>query len=226
MAISENIRQELSIAPSEADEFPNELDTRCRAMIKKECALNKRRKHLQSFAKCLRYAASVVIVLLALSSILFVSVEAIRVPIINYYISLNEGHLEVGASDEMSKNQTINIDWSDPLARLIPNDYSLSVCDGDYSSQLVAIYDNPQNDSIFFSIDPADSTKKVDTEDAQKVEKCIVAGYEAVIVVKNNNTTLVWQYEAIGKTFLITANSLSEIEMIDIAESIMQGITN
>lgn len=206
--------------------FPDELDKRCRAMIKKEYASQKRKKYINSIMRSLRYVACCAVVLLALASILFVSVEAIRIPVINFYISQGGEYLKIGDSSEITADPVIAIDWNDPLVKFIPEGYSLSMCDGDHSTQLVAIYENSAADSIFFTIDPASDIKKIDSEDAQAIKECFVAGNEAIIIIKNGVMTLVWKHEVIGKTFSITATSLSEMEIIDIAEGVMQGIAS
>lgn len=223
-AVSEDIHKEILEMQAEEKVFPETLDTRCRATIKKQNALSKRRKCFKSVVKGLRYVAVFAVVLLALSSVLFVSVEAIRVPIINYYISLNGKYLEIGSSDNLEDGPTTGINWEDPLAEFVPKEYVLSVRDDTSPGSLVAIYRNAQDGNIFFAVDPLSDSKQIDTENAQIVRKIQFYGSEGVLVVKNDLVTFAWGCEEQGKMFSITSTSLNEAEIITLAEEVMQQI--
>ena len=224
VALSENIRKELDVIQIEASDFPNELDTRCRTTIKKEYALRKRKKCIQSFAKGLRYVAGVCVVLLALGSVLFMSVEAIRVPIINYYISLNDEYLEIGASSSADLNHMEGVNWNDPLGDLVPDGYTLMLRDEDQLGSEVIIYSNPTGDNILFTSDPIDGVKRIDIETAQSIEKKQILGYETMIINKDHVITVVWGDEEHGRTLSITASALEESEVIAIVNKLMSLI--
>lgn len=221
VALSENIRKELDVIQIEASDFPNELDTRCRTAIKKEYALRKRKKCIQSFAKGLRYVAGVCVVLLALGSVLFMSVEAIRVPIINYYISLNEKYLEIGPLSSIKTNSTDMIDWNDPLKGLIPAEYALVLQDVDSQGSTVAIYENANGDSIFLASDPINSIKRVDTEGSETIEQWEYLDRNIILVLKENIITVTWRDEKIGRSLVITASALEKTEIIEITEKLI-----
>lgn len=225
-AVSEDIHKEILEMQAEEKVFPEALDTRCRATIKKKNALSKRRKCFKSVVKGLRYVAVFAVVLLALSSVLFVSVEAIRVPIINYYISTTDKYLEFGASSAVTTDPTVDLNWDDPLAGFLPKEYTLSVCDGDPLIQLIAAYENSSGSVVKLSIVPLKSTSRIDTEGAQSVQNCIVASCEATMVVKDNVILLAWDCEITGKRYILKADALNELEILDIAEGIMQQVTS
>lgn len=224
VAASEDIHKEILEMQAEEKVFPETLDTRCRATIKKETAIRKRQRCLKSVVKGLRFVAVFAVVLLAIASTLFMTVEAVRVPIINYYIKTTDKYLELGVSSGVTTEPTVNLDWNNPLGEFLPEEYELTVCNGDPSIQLLAIYENSIGESVYLTIDRINSTVKLDIEGAQTVRKCWIADYEANVIVKNDITTLVWSSEPLGKTFSIIATSLNEMEVIDIAEGIMQGM--
>lgn len=223
--LSEDIHQEIDKMKTENIEFPDALDARCRATIKKECATRKRKQCLKSCVKGLRYVASVAIVLLALASILFVSVEAIRVPIINYYISLGGEYLEIGVPSSTTPNQIKEINWKDPLDGLIPDDYNLFLRDENQLGVVIIIYSNQNDDYIHFSIDPLDAVTRIDTENAQKTCEFQCSGQNAVLVEKDGVITVAWGQESLGKSFSIRSSALTESEIIIIAESFIQKIS-
>lgn len=221
VALSENIRKELDVIQIEASDFPNELDMRCRTAIKKEYALRRRRKHVQSFAKGLRYVAGVCIVLLALGSVLFMSVEAIRVPIINYYISLNEKYLEIGPLSSINTNSTDTIDWNDPLKGLIPPEYTLTMQEKNSLGNVVAIYQNTNGDRVHFRTSSINSIKRIDTEGAETIEQWQYLERNIILVIEENIITITWRDEQIGKTFTVIASALKKAEAIDITEKLI-----
>ena len=65
--------------------FPPELDRRCRALIQQA---HKKQKHKKAALRVLRSAAVVAIVLISLCSVLFVSVEAFRIPVENFFAKI------------------------------------------------------------------------------------------------------------------------------------------
>lgn len=221
VALSENIRKELDVIQIEASDFPNELDTRCRTAIKKEYALRKRKKCIQSFAKGLRYVAGVCVVLLALGSVLFMSVEAIRIPIINYYISLNEKYLEIGPSSSINTNSTNEINWNDPLKGLIPPEYTLTKQEKYSPESAVTIYKNANGDRVHFRMSPINNVKRIDSENAETIEQWEYLGRSIILVIKENIITVTWRDEQVGKTFTVIASALEKAEVIDITEKII-----
>ncbi len=225
-AVSEDIHKEILEMQAEEKVFPETLDTRCRATIKKQNALSKRRKCVKSVVKGLRYVAVFAVVLLALSSVLFVSVEAIRVPIINFYIKTTDKYLEIGTSSATIDDPTVELDWDDPLAGFLAEDYSLLICDGDPLIQMIAAYENSSGSVVKLSMVPLKSTSRIDTEGAQSVQNCIVASCEATMVVKDNVILLAWDCEITGKRYILKADALNEQEILDIAEGIMRQVTS
>ena len=101
---AEDMHNELSGNEKIEVELPAELDNRCRTLIKKEHARRKRKEHMKTAMKGLRFVACFAVIVLALASVLFVSVEAIRVPIINYYIKQNDIYWEFSSRNAEGTN--------------------------------------------------------------------------------------------------------------------------
>lgn len=225
VALSEDIHKEIVEKQAEDKAFPDALDARCRAAIKKEVAVRKRRKCFKSIVKGLRYVAAVAIVLLALASVLFVSVEAIRVPIINYFVSLDGDYLEISQSSNVQNNGTTSgINWNDPLAGLIPQGYVLSMQKDNLQGDVTAIYDNADKYSIFFTSGPISNIKRVDAENAQDIRDIQIHGYDGVLVANKGIITIVWGDDVLKKSFSITASGLTENDVITIAEHFIELI--
>ena len=222
--LSEDIHQEIDKMKTENVEFPDALDARCRATIKKECVARKRKQCLNSCVKGLRNVASVAIVLLALASVLFVSVEAIRVPIINYYISQNDQYLEFTSRQPERAGSIENINAEDPLAGLLPDGYELLIVDQMSPMQITAIYKSADGNSIYFSMDTSDAVVRVDAENTQTLKEIQIDGCKGMLVVKDGATTVTWGYSGVGQTFILTSSNLTEVELIGLAERFMQSL--
>ena len=222
--LSEDIHRQVDQVQADDLAFPAALDDRCRSAIKKEYAVRKRKQSLKSIAKGLRYAASFAVVLLALASVLFISVEAIRVPIINYYIAQSDQYVEFTSRQQEAPDGLANINAEDPLAGLLPEQYSLILLDDELPEQIVAIYKSSVNNCISFSMYPGNAVVRVDTEDAQTVSKMQICGCTGVLVLKDGKITVAWGYESDEKTFMLSSSSLTETELISLAETFMQSI--
>lgn len=204
--------------------FPNELDERCRTLIKKEHARRQRKQHLKSAMKGLRFVASFAVIILALASVLFISVEAIRVPIINYYITQNGQYLEFTSRQPEVAEDIGSINTEDPLAGLLPEGYELAMLDDGLPKRIVAIYKSSNNNSIYFSMNASVTVVKVDAEDTQVVKEIQVCGHEGVFVVKDGKANVTWGDKSTERTFMLISSELTETDLISLAEMFMRTL--
>ena len=102
------------------DAFPEELDKRCRALIEQANRKAKNKKRIKSALRVLRSAAVVAVVLVGLFSVLFVSVEAFRIPILNFFIEKTDRYWEITATPKEAFIP-IGYDPEDPLGGIIGN---------------------------------------------------------------------------------------------------------
>ena len=221
--LPESIHMELDDEHNEFT-FPTELDNRCRLLIRRECTRYRLKRNIKSITKGLQYVAVFAVAILSLFSLLFMTVEAVRIPIINYYIEQFDGHWEI-SGQETSEAQPNNdgIDIQNPLHGLIPNEYQLTILEGDSLADLTAIYENAEGKWICLSGMPGDSWVAVDSENAQLSQRCQINGYDALLVVKDG-VNLTWIYEETSIIFSVFADDLTETEVISIAEHFMKKI--
>lgn len=224
--LSENLLGEMENCKKDNTDFPQELDKQCLALIKKECARHQRKQCLKTFSKGLQYAAVLVICLFATATTLFVSVEAIRIPIINYFIEKGDGYWEFSSDVNSASNIPSDvIDVTDPLKGLIPSEYKLTLLDGDSLDFLFAIYSADPDKEISFSSQGISSTVQIDAEDADKSQKFEILGNQAVLILKDRAVRLGWVQENKSTIFTLMANDLSEDTVIQIAKQIIQKIS-
>ena len=217
-SMSEDLRQKIEQMQASDAAFPETLDARCKRTIRKECAARKRRQFLKSAVKGLRYAAIFAVVLITLSSVLFLSVEAIRTPIINYYITLHGDRLEISHPQDPPLESPEPINWYDPLNGLLPSGFILEKVRYHADIDAVALYkDNANNRSVFFSISPLYAVINVDTENAQEIRDIRLNGHDCIFIQKNDTIAIVWIDEEGERVFIFVTQGLNEKEVADIA---------
>ena len=221
---AEDMHNELSGNEKIEVELPAELDNRCRTLIKKEHARRKRKEHMKTAMKGLRFVACFAVIVLALASVLFVSVEAIRVPIINYYITQSDKYLEITSRKPSADGSVVQFNAEDPLAGLLPEGYKLVVVDKMSPTQTTAVYKTSDKNSISFTMYPSETVARVDSENAQAIKEICICGYDGFLVAKGDRITITWWRESNNQTFSIISTSLTESELITLAETFIQSM--
>lgn len=209
------------------DGFPEELDVRCRSLIKKTVRRQQIREKARYAGKVLRVLCSFAIVCLSLASLLFMTVEAVRVPIINYYIKHSENNfLEIGGYGNSAEEPLeATFDISDPLKNIVPEEYSLVTQEGDSISNLSAIYKNSHNCSIFLSAYPLAGVSDIDMQGAENVQYFQIYNCKAIMAQENNITRLIWIDEEISTTFTLIISNDSGLDAIEIADDFIRIIS-
>ena len=217
-ALTEQVKQ--NIKSFDAEQVPEELDQKCRKIIRKECAKRKSRLFFKGLGKGLSYVAILMVIVLSMSSVLFMTVEAVRIPIINFYIEHGDGYWTItgdgGNSDRTGENAGVVFDERDPLNGIIPAEYSLERF-FELANGSTAIYINGKGDMITL-METASSTQiKIDTENADYTKELSVCGC-AALIVKTEKMSLAWLDSNEMAMYTIMADALSEEELIAIAE--------
>ncbi len=221
----ESIRTEMDAAAHDTLDFPEDLDSRCRLLIKKAGARQRMKQYVKSITRGLRYAAVFSATVLSLFSFLFITVEAFRVPVINYYIEQSDGHWEISVQGNPSlETPNDTIDVSNPLKGLIPDEYQLVVLEGESLNKLTAIYEDPTGNEIYFSCKPGSNLITIDSEDAEESERCQIISCDAIIVIKDG-VLLTWIHKESSTVFSIISNKLTKAEALDIAEQFIDKIS-
>lgn len=208
------------------------LHKKCASLVK---AFHRRKKLLRAAKGAFRITkAAVVLVILcmSLSSVLFVTVEAVRTPIMNFYIKEHEGNWELSNTpfgtdlnnlDHISKG---SFNEQDPLGELIPDDFSLYSRNGALTNTLIADY-RSGDEYIYFKSIHSDTTMHINSENAD-VEHIDLAGYDAVLSSRydSQGNMLAWYNSDIEVFLYIDTNGLSKEELINVALSINNLLSN
>lgn len=214
VTMRENLCDEL--LSEEPVEVPDALDQKCRKLIRRKLAKERRKHARKKLLRFTGYAAAAIIAVFGIGGILFATVDAVRVPIMNLFIDQKDGYLEFRYAEES--------DWvfenaEDPLAGLLPEGYSLLLLDSSNYGSLTAYYENLQGDILTFNAYADTSLLQVDNEIAANTEKVQILSYNGILIEKNGYQ-LVWLDTDEGKLYQLTASALSREEMIALAENI------
>lgn len=163
---------------------------------------------------------------LSLSVNLVLSVEALRVPLLNFYLDARSFATSVTfwGEDETAVPQTRNEDNS--LAIPSPKGYDLQLQKHNYDdctrlyedSSMFLVFLNEAGDSIHLSTNPAKGSFSIDTEDCAQSE-IILNGQTALYLKKRTDDSLrvLWVDTSRNRLYDLYASSMPEKDFIDYA---------
>lgn len=206
------------------DTFPPELDQRIQKLIAQESAKERNKKRREVAQRVLSRAAAVVVVLLGACSVLFVTVEAFRLPIMNFFIEKTDRYWELSGVPNTDKiPEAFNPE--DPLDGIIPDDFSLSGIKGDWGSACyTAAYSNENGATFSFEVLSSNGNSQIDSEDAQVIPTKLL-GHDAKISYEGNTIQVSWLDENRSTIFAISATNASEEVVLICAEAVATLLT-
>ena len=201
------------------------LDLRCMTAIRKECAKLRRKEAWKSTKRVLRSAAILLIALLSLSSVLFMTVEAFRVPVINFFIEQGDGFWAItGKNDDdpIDPATSDGFDPNDPLAGLLPEGYEVTNVRGDSENGFRIYYEDSSENIVQLWIRPNASDMTMNSEHSSVSEACTVAGNTGAFVFKDGLAQLAWFSKNNNSSYLLRADNLDKGMLLSVAEQLMK----
>lgn len=203
------------------DVFPPELEERCRALIQQEYAKERSRKRRKSALRILRSAAVIAVALLSLCSVLFMTVEAFRLPVMNFFVQKTDRYWQIGKQENANQIPDV-FNPEDPLRNVIPDEYVLTNLIGSWENGYVnAEYVNQNNAGIILIISPVAGNTQVDMEDASATPHKVL-GHDGVKSIEKERIRISWMDEESNKIITLYATDIAE-EMVEIyAETVAE----
>lgn len=202
------------------EEMPEELDKKCRKLIKKEVRKQRCLRIARKAGRAACAAALTLVMLFGVAGILFTTVEAVRAPIIRFFVEQKEGYLEITDSGEEGDTRTLTntADFAEMTARLaalLPEGYVQT--EGSVSNaETMVTYKNPEGNHILFFASPQAGISHLDAEDATSIERMAIGTHKAILVEKNGYR-LAWFDTENNVLYLLVTDSLNREEIISIA---------
>lgn len=156
--------------------------------------------------------AAGVLIFLSVSFVTVMSVDALRVNILNFINEKLDNYTKVSVDDNNKPNADIQ---GEVMPAYLPEGYEKVFFEYKNDYYFSTYQDKNSNEIILVKLSEW-TTAGIDSEDAY-MERLIVNGHAAEYYEKNSNSTLLYRYE--GKVFLLSG-PISKNEIIKIAESL------
>ncbi|MCL2160070.1 MAG: DUF4367 domain-containing protein [Oscillospiraceae bacterium] len=167
--------------------------------------------------KILKAAAMVVLAFVAVFALAFVSVEAFRVRVLNFFVTFENEYTSVKLVGD-DYNRAITSGLSETYApTYMPEGYKLDSV-SDMATVKTIEYANEEGQKIAFHVFGPYGTYNIDSEDAEIKKTVKINGAEGIYIFKKGKSTVSWSYD--DKIFVIFAQ-ISEDEIMQIAESVI-----
>lgn len=191
----------------EVEDIPEELDQKCRQIIHRSFAAKRRKDRATRIGKMLGKVAVVVLLLTGFSTTLVLSVEAFRIPILNYLIKHEvrfSSLLFIGEEEEPKEDPLENIEVKD----CVPDEYGLVDKVTDVDGGAFYLFKNEKNEYISVQITPSFGMLNYDAEDAQQIP--VEINDNQAIFIIGDNLRIMWFDPEKNLVFDVSANGLSE----------------
>ena len=216
-------------AKGEVPEVPAALDARCRKIIRQAYEKQRRLEQARRILCTAGRTAAILFITLGMCTTLIFSVEAIRIPVINFLIEQHERYTSIDFTKETVDTQSQdssavaeNDEGELPLANLVPSGYAVSRYDVKEDGSVTIIYKNTTGNSIFFATSALEGNMNFDTENAN-YENVVIAGYSGILVQKNSSLKITWFDENCQQVYTLRAIGLDFAEFWELAEQTAQS---
>ena len=208
---------EAAQAAGQVPEMPPELDEQCRRMIRRDRVKKRGIRAAHKFRRVAVKAAVAVLVFIGLMTTVVMSVEALRVPILEFIVEHHERYSSMNIGSQNKPAPEIN-EYEDPITQFVPSDYysAYYTFDDGYISSL---HYNDVGEQINFDMCRAHDEYRFDTEGAV-CEYLSVMGYDAVLAV-GDPIVLVWYDDISGIIYNLSASDLSKEQLLELAQNIV-----
>lgn len=190
----------------EVPDIPDDLDQKCRNTIRSATARINRRAQFAHGLRTLRRVAVFVLVFFGLSTTLVLSVDALRIPVLNFFLRDSERYTVIALDEQ---NQAIQKEFDniqDRIEYLIPDEYNLVLEEMSEHGSLQLAYQDSNNEIITLVVAPASGQHIMDTE-AADVKKMKVNEQDALFVDKDG-LHIVWMNPEDGLSYDFFASAL------------------
>lgn len=209
-------------------EVPEALDEKCRNMIHRAYAKQRSRIRFKSFVRASKRVAAITLAVLGLCSVLIVSVEAFRTPIVNFFIEQHEKYstIDFGKdsntatsenTEPTAESQPVNRS-EDPLVGMVPDDYNLTQFSNKGKRGFTCLYKDDAGNTIAFSATPTEGMLNVDTEDVV-VKNVELLGHNGMLVEKDGYK-IVWFDAKVGVCYQLRSTAFDYATLWALAETV------
>ncbi len=192
--------------PEEKDVvFSKEFEERMDKLFAKE---RKKRKR-KAAAKCLRYIAASIAVVLVISGTTVMSVDALRVKVMNFIFNTHETNTEISVDEEANDFDAYEISLG-----YIPDGFKLK--ENRSTDGILYLHYECDDEYFYVNVQNVNGVVSINTEDAY-VENITLNGMEAIYSENDTVKTLVFHNE---KKMYSIMGTISKDELIKISDNL------
>ena len=208
--------------------MPESLQNTCRIQIQKCYKESEKGALLRNTVYRVAKIAAVLVLVCSLSANLILSVEAIRVPCLNFFIRITDYFTEISFSDEQSTYD------SDVLPFSPPDGYTVIVQKHNYDDfskirpDSILFYGFQKDDGSMLSIEslPAEGSISLDTEDSETVS-FYMNGMKAIHIFKSNGEqSIVWFDASHKRIYNVFCSNMDKDEFLTYLMILSIDLTN
>lgn len=193
----------------EVEDIPEELDQKCRQIIHRSFTAKKRKDRAASIGKMLGKVAVVVLLLTGFSTTIVLSVEAFRIPILNYLIKHDTRFSSLLFTDE-DENEGVHPLEDIEIKDCVPKDFTLynHTFDDDGTSHFY--YKDSSSNYISILVSPSTGMLNYDAEDLNQLPMQ-VNDHEAIFI-SGEILRIIWLDAERNCVFDVSTKGLPENE--------------
>lgn len=201
-------------AAGEVSDTSDALDEKCLQMIHRDFAKKRGKDNVRKIIRVTSKVAVAVMVFLGVLTMTVMSVDALRIPILNFLISHTDNSSVINFDEGHDKQPSVTDFPSD----LMPEGYS-EVYSETIDGLPSCMYMNNQGNLILFDMTPTEGKRAFDSEDAT-VEEIVFLDYAAIYICEDKKLQLLWFDEENNITFNCTTEGLTEDDFFSICTNL------
>ena len=209
---------EEAMAAGQVPEVPKSLDEKCLEIIHQDFRKRRRksltRKILQTTAK----AAVAVLVFLGVAAATVVSVDAFRIPVLNYLVTNFDWDTKIDFKEQTSGTTEEGRD--DFLATLLPTTYNNTYYD-ETDGLVYTMYETQTGNYVTLDMTSISGDYYFDSENAE-CEPMQLQGFDAFFVEKDSRFQLIWFDPELEVVYHLTATEFGKDDFIALGNALAQ----
>ena len=198
---------------------PPELDQRCREAIRDHFSRNARKNRCRRLLRHFRNGAAWCLAVLILTAVALLSLDGLRIPVMNLLIKSGFTFPSSQASPSVSS-------YSDSLIRELRNqlsgEYTLILEEWDEVGSGFLLFQNQSQELVTLNISDTAGQVCVDTEDVH-CETVLFHGVQAYLLT-GNGCRLIWTREETGQLYDLYASNMDTAAFRSLADNIFSNI--
>lgn len=200
-------------AAGEVSDTSDALDEKCLQMIHRDFAKKRGKENVRKIIRMTSKVAVAVLVFFGVVTATIFSVDALRIPVMNFLIEHYEKYSAITTNNEYT---AVKEDPFVLLGDILPSGYT-NTLNSIEEGMSFFLYTNDYGDTVSLSISMAGTEKNVDTEGANYTE--ILLANSKAILVEKNGYQVIWTNSE-GAIYNFRASNLTQNEVIVICNTL------